>query len=126
MPLVKIHVSSSFDQGKRKPFVDEVRGALVETLDIKHEHGHVILYDAPLDCRSVHKSRDINFVFFEILMFSERTDDMKERLYKKLSDIAEKYTGVENRDILFNIVETTRKNWAARGGIPLSKVDLGY
>jgi phenylpyruvate tautomerase PptA (4-oxalocrotonate tautomerase family) len=126
MPLVKIHVSSDFDQDRRKPFVDDIREAIVETLGIKPDHGHVILYDAPVDSRSVHEGRDSNFVFFEILMFAGRTDETKEKLFKELSDIAERYTGVNNRDIIINIIETDRKEWAARGGIPLSKVDLGY
>jgi phenylpyruvate tautomerase PptA (4-oxalocrotonate tautomerase family) len=59
-------------------------------------------------------------------MFSGRTDQMKEALFKRLNDIVHDHTGVPTRDILLVILETERKNWAGRGGIPVSKLDLGY
>lgn len=59
-------------------------------------------------------------------MFSGRSDEIKEKLFRGLSDIINKHTGVDGKDILLNIIETDRNNWAIRGGVPISKIDLGY
>jgi len=126
MPFVKIHVSSKMSISARPLLVEEIRLALVEILKIDPTHGHVVLYDSPLDSRGIHESRDKNFVFVEILMFSGRSDEMKENLFKKLSKIVNKHVGIDEKEILINVIETDRKNWASRGGIPVSKMDLGY
>ncbi len=68
----------------------------------------------------------MDFVFVELLMFSGRTDEMKEALYKRLSGVIERHTDVDNKDIIFNIIESEGKNWAGRGGVPMSKIDLQY
>ncbi len=125
MPLVKLHVSSR-NVFRRGMLVKEVRLALVETLGIKPDHGHVILYESDIFFRATHESRSRDFVFVEILMFSGRTDEMKENLFKRLNGIIHERTGVPERDILFVIVESERNNWAAGGGVPISKLDLGY
>ena len=125
MPVVKIHVSSEVKPSARQPMVKDIRKALVDILGISDDHGHVILYESPLSSRCIHESRDSNFVFAEILMFSGRRDEMKEKLFRRLSELISKHTGVDGSDIILNIIETDRKNWA-KGGAPISKIDLGY
>jgi len=125
MPFVKLHVSSRriFRRGK---LVREVRLALVETLGIEPDHGHVVLYESDVFSRATDKSRSVDFVFVEILMFTGRSDDMKERLFARLNEIIHGRTKVPERDIVMVIVESERKNWAARGGVPISSLDIGY
>ncbi len=125
MPLVKLHVSAhcAFN---RRALTNEVRQALVEVLGIQPDHGHVIMYESPLFFRSAHETRSADFIFVEILMFAGRTDEMKERLFKRLNDIIRDRTGVPERDIIFAITEAERNNWAARGGVPISQLDIGY
>ena len=125
MPFVKLHVSSRCIFSRRK-LVRDVRLALVETLGISPDHGHVILYESDIFFRSTDKSRSSDFVFVEIIMFAGRNDQMKEDLFKRLNAIIHDRTRVPERDILLVIVESERNNWAARGGIPLSRLDLGY
>ncbi len=125
MPFVKIHVSSRCIFSRRK-LVRDIRLALVETLGISPDHGHVILYESWVTSRSAHESRSANFVVVEILMFPGRTDEMKERLFKRLNEIIHGRTKVPERDILFVIVEADRNNWAVRGGVPISRLDIGY
>jgi phenylpyruvate tautomerase PptA (4-oxalocrotonate tautomerase family) len=125
MPFVKINVSSHSLFSRRK-LVRDVRGALVETLGIKEDHGHVVLYETGPFSRSTHESRSRDFVFVEIFMFSGRDDRMKENLFRRLNEIIHGRTRVPERDILFVAVESERKNWAARGGVPISRLDLGY
>ena len=126
MPFFKIHLPNETYERVSPLFAREVREAMVETLEIDPTHGHVVVYSAPTNRRSVHESRSADFVFFELLMFSGRTDDVKETLFRKLNEVVERHTGVDNKDIIFNVIESDRKNWAARGGVPLSNVDLRY
>jgi len=125
MPLVKLHVSSHC-LFSRKAFVREVRQALVDVLGIAPDHGHVILYESPVYFRATHESRSADFVFAEILMFDGRSDEMKRELFKRLNDVIRDRTGVPERDIIFVITEAGRKNWAVRGGVPVSDLDIGY
>ncbi len=97
---------------------------MIKTLKIDPSHGHVAIYTTPAAHRSVHESRNPNFVFTEILMFSGRSDEMKEELFKSITQVIEKHIEVDNKDILFNIIESERNNWAARGGVPFSKIEL--
>ena len=125
MPFVKIHISSSIKLSTQAKIVKEVREALVNTIDIKFNHGHVVVYDSPLTSRCVHESRNNNFVIVEIIMFPGRSADMKENLFYSLTKIIQNHTGLKEEDILITIIESERDNWA-KGGISLSKIDLGY
>lgn len=104
----------------------KIRNCLVEVLGISEDHGHVAAYESKESHRCVHESRNKNFVFVEILMFAGRTDEMKENLFRKMSNIVSKHTGANENDIILNIIDTDRNNWAARGGVPFSKADLEY
>ena len=126
MPFLKIHLSGEIENEKLPHLATEVRETMVKTLKIDPAHAHVAIYTAPVAHRSVHESRNPNFAFTEILMFSGRTDEMKEELFKSLTEVIEKHIGIDNKDILFNIIESERNNWAARGGIPFSKINLKY
>jgi len=126
MPFLKIHLSGEIESEKLSHLAREVRESMVKTLRIDTAHGHVAIYTAPIAHRSVHESRSPNFVFTEILMFSGRTDEMKEELFKSITQVIEKHIEVDKVDILFNIIESERNNWAARGGVPFSKIDLKY
>lgn len=125
MPLVKLHISSHC-LCNRKALVREVRTAVVETLGIPPDHGHVILYESPIHFRATHESRSVDFVFTEILMFSGRTDEIKRQLFKRVNDVVHTHTKVPEKDIIFVITEAERSNWAGRGGVPLSTLDIGY
>lgn len=126
MPFFKIHLSEEIAEKCALLLAQEVRETMVEILKIDPAHGHVVIYSSARSQRSAHESRDIDFVITEMLMFSGRTDEMKEALFAALSRLIEKHTGVDKVDIIFNIIESEGKNWAARGGVPLSKIDLKY
>ena len=61
----------------------------------------------------------------EIIMFPGRSADIKENLFHSVTKIIKNHTGLKEEDILITIIESERYNWA-KGGIALSKVDLGY
>lgn len=61
----------------------QIRNVLVDTLGIDETHGHLILYETPINSREVHQTRDKRFIFVEIQMFAGRSDEKKEKLFKK-------------------------------------------
>jgi len=107
----------------QKKLADEVRTAMVGVLGTSLDHGQVLIYESEM--RSVHETRDNNFVFIELLLFSARSPEIKEALYVKLDAILRSHLGGLVEDIFINILETDRHNWARNGQV-LSKVDLGY
>ncbi|NHI91181.1 MAG: DUF1904 family protein [Candidatus Lokiarchaeota archaeon] len=126
MPFIKIHVPIGLDHLTHQIILRELRKNLVSILGIREDHGHLVIYESPLTAREVHKNRDKNFVFVEIQMFSGRSDEIKEALFLKITEIIKKNIKINENNILINIIETERKNWGGRGGIPLSKLNLGY
>jgi phenylpyruvate tautomerase PptA (4-oxalocrotonate tautomerase family) len=125
MPFVKLHIATHC-LCNRKILVRDVRLALVDALGLPPDHGHVVLYDSPVHFRSTHESRSADFVFAEILMFAGRTEEIKKRLFKRLNDVIHTHTKVPEKDIIFVITEADRSNWAGRGGVPISTLDIGY
>ena len=111
IPFVKIHIPSSIELSLREKIVKEVREALVNTIDIKFNHGYVVIYDSPVSSRCVHESRNNNFVIVEIIMFPGRSADMKEKLFHNLTEIIKNHTGLKGEDILITIIESERDNW---------------
>jgi phenylpyruvate tautomerase PptA (4-oxalocrotonate tautomerase family) len=118
MPVVIIHLSP--ETRPSDGLAKDVHEAVADVLGISQEHVYVTVYNSA-STRWVHKSCDPNFVFVEIFMFSGRSDEMKEKLYSRLTEIIARHTGVDGKDILLNVIESDRNNWA-REGIPMSKV----
>ena len=103
----------------------EIQELLVDILKIQANHGHIIIYNSPPNFRYVHQSRDRNFIFVEISMFSGRSQDQIDSLFLGLNNTLIKHTHVKGDDILINIIETERNFWA-KNGKNLSKLNLGY
>ena len=68
MPFVKIHAPQGLDPNIQSLLLKDIRKALVEILEIKETHGHLVLYEAPITAREVHETRNKNYFFIEIQM----------------------------------------------------------
>ncbi|HKM17328.1 MAG: tautomerase family protein [Firmicutes bacterium] len=110
MPQVKIHMSQ-VTKTDEHALVEEIRSTLVEVLGIKENIGQVMLYKTPAEFRSIHASREQDFVFVEITMYPGRTQEMKQTLCDKLSALINKHTQVGPSDIICCIIEVTPENY---------------
>ncbi len=110
MPMVIIHTTLSMTPEKRKNLVAEVRKTIPEILGVPDHIGQVILYEAPLENRSSHASRDSRFVFVEITMYKGRTKELKETFLKKLISIIHSHTDIDPTDINCVIREISSEN----------------
>lgn len=115
MPTVKIHISALMLPFQKPLLVKEVRKSLAELLNIDEQIGQVILYEALPQLRSVHESRNINFVYVEITMYPGRSPQVKTALLQRICGIITKYTEVEIKDVNCCIMEIPQENWY--GGI---------
>jgi phenylpyruvate tautomerase PptA (4-oxalocrotonate tautomerase family) len=61
--------------------------------------------------------RDDDLVFVSITFRSGRTVEQKTALYKRIAELAEKYAGVEPRNVFVNLVENQSADWSAGDGI---------
>ena len=111
MPQVVIHISSNANPDNKSLLVNEMRRALVEILEISENVGQVILYEAPVQNRAAHESRDINFVFVETTMYPGRSHEMKGKLMSRFIYLVNKYTGVDEKDIILVIREVSPDNY---------------
>ena len=118
MPVVILHLSP--ETRPSDELAKEVHEAVAEVLGIAREHVYVMVYNSALS-RWVHESCNENFAFVEIFMFSGRSDEMKERLFSRLTEIIARHTGVDGKDIILNVIESDRNNWA-RDGTQMSKL----
>ena len=115
MPFVKIHVSSVIQPDISVSLVRDVRVTLVDALQVEATIGQVMLYQTPVECRSTHLGRDINFVFIEIIMYPGRSIEMKKKLMERVNFLVHTYLGVDGRDINCCIIEVPSENWG--GGV---------
>lgn len=126
MPILKIHASDQLDEDQCRALTDEARDLVIRCLGIGPNFGKVILYTTPLTQRSVHSSRDPNFVLAEILMFPGRPKQVKNRLFRELSELLIRYTGVHKDNVFIAIIESDRNNWGIKGGEPADELDLPH
>ena len=124
MPVAKIHIADNLSPDQCSKLAEAVRHCVVDSLGIPPQFGKVILYPAPLHCRSVHESRDPSFVLAEVLLFIGRDQAIKQRLYDDLTKVLAQHTGVDEGLIFINLIESYKENCGLRGGRMASEVDL--
>ncbi len=110
MPMVIIHMALSMPPEKRKDLVAKVRRTIPEVLGVPDHIGQVVLYEAPLENRSSHDSRDQMFVFVEATMYQGRTRELKEIFLKKIISVIHFHTGIDPQDINCVIREISSEN----------------
>lgn len=110
MPLVKLHVPTGLTTPTREALVTEIRSAMVQTLGIRPEAGHVILYES--DERAAHESINSGFVWVEVAAYAGRSTEQKQALLEAFLRIIEARTGLRSLDVNLVILESDKSNWA--------------
>lgn len=111
MPLIKLHVPSTFPAERHEDLTAGVRTALLETLELRPQVGHVLLYVTPPSCRRVHESRSNEFVWAEVVMYAGRSPEVKDRLLQAIAQAVARHTGLAASDIVVVLIESDRTNW---------------
>ncbi|HEY3366731.1 MAG TPA: tautomerase family protein [Symbiobacteriaceae bacterium] len=112
MPLVKLHVSAGMAAERRAALVREVRETMVQTLGIRPEVGHVMLYESAAGDRTAHANVNGQFVWVEVLMYAGRSPELKQTLLGALLRVVQAHTGLAALDVNLVILESDATNWA--------------
>jgi Domain of unknown function (DUF1904). len=97
MPQVKIHIADSMHNENKCKMVHAIRELISFALNIDNKIGQVMLYES--EHRANHESRDKNFVFVEVTMYSGRSYELKQKLADLIISEIVKYTKVDVTDI---------------------------
>ncbi|MDS0525418.1 tautomerase family protein [Clostridium sp. SHJSY1] len=109
VPQIKIHISNVMSIESKNKIVQAVREIIPIALDLDEKIGQVMLYES--EYRSIHESRDKNFVFVEVTMFSGRSNKFKEKLADLIISEIAKYVEVNIEDINLVYYEMNSSNY---------------
>jgi len=122
MPQVIIHLGTSIDNGDKDRLAQSIRELIPSILGIDEKTGQVLLYDS--SHRAIHATRDSNFVFVQVTMYTGRSLELKAKLATAIIAEIHKYTGVDGNDINLGFYELKPDNYF--GGISHKYIeDLG-
>ncbi|NLM68894.1 MAG: tautomerase family protein [Firmicutes bacterium] len=109
MPLVKVHLSQTTKAAEL--LAGAIRETIVEVLGIAADIGQVMIYQTPVELRSVHNSREQNFAVVEIVMYSGRNRVIKEKLSEKICSLIKSHINIGLSDIHCYIIEIAPENY---------------
>ena len=109
MPQVKIHISNSIDYESKSKLVNKIREILPTVLNIDKKIGQVMLYETRY--RSNHESRNKNFVFIEVTMYTGRNYALKQKLADTIISEISDFTGTNQKDINLIFYEINPDNY---------------
>lgn len=109
MPQVRIHMADSISSENKSKMVHSIRELISVVLKIDRKIGQVMLYESKY--RANHESRDKNFVFIEVTMYSGRSYELKQKLANSIISEIVRYTQVDVKDINLVYYELTSDNY---------------
>ncbi|HAZ22807.1 MAG TPA: hypothetical protein DCY84_10655 [Firmicutes bacterium] len=113
MPQVIIHLGTSIDNDGKDRLAKSIRELIPSVLGIDEKIGQVLLYES--SHRATHTTRDANFVFVQVNMYTGRSLELKAKLAAAIIAEIHKYTMVDCNDINLGFYELTPDNYF--GGI---------
>lgn len=125
MPLAKIEVRKSRPPSEVAALIEAVYQAQRDALKVPEGDRQIRYIEHKPEHFAVPPGKTENYTFVEITLFPGRSLDAKRTLYRsivrKFSEI-----GIAASDIFIVLNEPPLDNWAIRGGVPASEVDIGF
>lgn len=123
MPIVRIELRKGKSRDFKRIFIDSVHESMIETLMIPDDDKNIRLIDYESDCFD---SKPPYEYFIEIIMFSGRTKDTKNKLFKSIVDGLQDKLSIIPETVFIVINEQPADNWGIRGGISASDIQLDF
>jgi len=123
MPVVKIDLKEGKSKDFKRIFMDSVHESMIETLMIPSDDKNIRLLDYDSDC---FESKPPYEYFIEIIIFADRTNDTKSKLFKSIVDRLNDKLGIIPHSVFIVINEQPTDNWGIRGGISASHVQFDF
>jgi phenylpyruvate tautomerase PptA (4-oxalocrotonate tautomerase family) len=125
MPLAKIEVRRSRSPSEIAAMMEAVYLAQREALKVPKNDRQIRYIEHKPEHFAVPPDVSDNYTLVEITMFPGRSIQAKRNLYR---EIVNRFSalGIPPNEIFIVLNEPPLENWAVRGGIPASEVDLGF
>jgi len=125
MPMTRIEVRRQRPPEQVQALIQAVYEAQREALKLPEDDRQIRYVEHRPEHFAVPPGKTEDYTYVEILLFPGRSLEAKRRLYR---GIVERFgrLGIAAADVFIVVQEPPLDNWAIRGGIPASEVDLGF
>lgn len=122
MPLVRISLAQGKSAAVKNHISDAIHQALVHTFNVPaDDRFHVISEHAAGDFICTPEYLGIRHtadaVFIQITCNEGRSLEMKQALYRHISDGIAERAGIPRSDVIISLLETKKENWSFGNGI---------
>ncbi len=125
MPLVKVYMKSRQDIDK-KGIAHSLRDKLQTILKVPKQDGPVTFLEIDSANWFMPEGWEEEMVFVEILIFSGRKRETKERLINEFAEVLSQSLSISTNSIITTIHEPTLDNWGIRGGKQASSIGIPF
>lgn len=125
MPMTRIEVRRQRPPEQVQALIQAVYEAQRQALKLPEDDRQIRYVEHRPEHFAVPPGKTEDYTYVEILLFPGRSLEAKRRLYR---GIVERFgrLGIAAADVFIVVQEPPLDNWAIRGGIPASEVDLGF
>ena len=125
MPMTRIEVRRQRPPEQVQALIQAVYEAQREALKLPEDDRQIRYVEHQPEHFAVPPDKTEDYTYVEILLFPGRSLEAKRRLYR---GIVERFgrLGIAATDVFIVVQEPPLDNWAIRGGLPASEVDLGF
>jgi phenylpyruvate tautomerase PptA (4-oxalocrotonate tautomerase family) len=122
MPFVRIDASRA-DSERLDALGRAVHEAMIETIGIPPDDRFQVLVSHDGDSSKLRYdnflgiSHDEGVVFVAITMRAGRTQERKQALYRRITELAEKYADTEPRNVVITLTENEPVDWSFGNGV---------
>lgn len=125
MPNVTIEVRKVYSQEEEEDIINAVHSALMEGIRTPDWDRTIRLLVHEPHRFAVPPDKDERYTLVEIDMFPGRSMNAKKALYRAVVRGLGRF-GIPADHVKVLLRETKAENWAVRGGVPASEVDVGF
>ena len=126
MPIVRVDIVKPKTKEYKRILLDTIHNALVNCFKIPDEDRIQRICEIEKDDYEMKGRKTDDLTIIEISAFKGRSLDAKRALYKEIVESLNKELGIDKENIIIIINEIEKENMGARGGIPISDVNLGF
>lgn len=122
MPMVRISLLKGKPQSYVKALSDGVHRSMVEAFDVPPDDRFQVIHqhepeELVFDRHYMGGPRSDNFVLICITAGKPRSTEMKEALYRRVTEVLAESPGIDPRDVMIIVSMTPFDGWSFSGGI---------
>jgi len=125
VPLVTIEVRRHYSRDEEIAIIDAVHAAMIQSIKIPEWDRNVRLIVHEPHRFAIPPGRGERYTLISFDLFAGRSMEAKRALYRAIINNLQSL-GIPAEEIKIVLREIPRENFAIRGGVPASEVELGF